>query len=215
MTAFGPTTLTKKRLAHVARAAGFAVAAFLMTPSPAQAFPFPPSPSDVHRRVEHDVRRLLEIPRAIHRAHVDAFRSFSGGRVYYGPHHHYHSVYNFPVSYGGRVSYRPYSYCNDSLFIGAGVPVPRIVVNVRPGPYPCYYYTPGPPPPPPVYYRDRGCDHSYDDRYDDRRYIDRRYDDRRHDDDHGRYDDRNDHGRYDDNRDRDDNHDRGDDDNDH
>jgi hypothetical protein len=178
-----------------------AAAALLMAPSPAQALPFPPSPRDVHNRIVHDVRHVLELPRAIHRAHVDAFRSFYRGQAYYGPHHHYHAVYRYPV-YGaaGHVYYRPYSYCNDALFIAGGVPVPRIVVSVRPG---GYYYAPPPPPPPPC--GDRRYERHYDDGhrgYDDRDHYDNRdhYDDRDHDDDHDRYDQDYDHDRYDDGR---------------
>src|SRR5262245_29680143 len=119
-------------MTRIASLVGFAAAAFVMMPSRAQAMSFPPSPRDVHNRVVHDVRRILEVPRAIHRAHVDAFRAFYHGSTYYAPHHHYHAVYRYPTYVGGHVYYRPYSYCNNSLFITAGVPVPRIVVNVSP-----------------------------------------------------------------------------------
>lgn len=174
MRAFGSDVKIGKRLAQMSAGAAVAVATFVSLPSPAQALPFPPSPRDVHRRVAHDVRRVLELPRAIHHAHVDAFRSFYRGRVYFPAHHHYHAVYNYPVYYGRRVFYRPYYYCNDSLFITRGVPVPRIVVNVRPD---GYYYAPGPPPPPAPRYYDRGYDDRYHDRYDrDRDRYDRDYD---------------------------------------
>jgi len=77
---------------------GIAAAALALTPSPAQAKTFLPTPRDVHRRVVHDVRRVLEIPRTIHSAHVNAFRSFYRGNTYYAPHHHYHATYRYPTS---------------------------------------------------------------------------------------------------------------------
>ena len=79
---------------------------------------------------------------------------------------------------GGRLVYRPYYYCNESLIVGAGVPLPPFVVGVQIGPrYPVVaggydarsYYG-----------------RSYDDRY-DRRYDDE-YD--------GRYDHRGDYNRH-------------------
>src|SRR4029453_17844302 len=151
-------------------------------PTSAQAMSFPPSPRDVHKRVVHDVRRVLEVPRTIHRGHVGAFRSFYRGNTYYAPHHHYHAVYRYPAyGIGGRVSYRPYYYCNNSLFITGGYySVPRIAVNVGPGGY--YYYAPAPLPPPPPRYYPRYDDRRYDDRYDHR--YDDRYDHDRDDDDH-------------------------------
>lgn len=138
-----------------------------------------PSPWEVHKRihkhVEKRVEQLIDLPRRIHRDHVRAFHSFFSGRTYYAPHHHFHTVYRFPVVVGPRVVYRPYTYCNDGLFIGSSVALPRLSVSVYPG-APIYY---GPPPvayaPAPRYYEDR----------DDRRY-DHRYD-RDRDDDHGHH----------------------------
>jgi hypothetical protein len=188
MRTFGFDRQSRTKMARVLGIAGIAAAALAMTPSPAQALPFPPSPRDIHNRVVHDVRRLLEVPRTIHRAHVNSFRSFSRGTSYYAPHRHHHAVYHFPVYAGSRVVYRPYYYCNDALFIGGGVPVPRIVVSAGPGPY---YYAPGPYPPPPA--PPSRCDHRYARSYDDRhdRYDDHgRHGHDRHDNHgHDRYDD--------------------------
>jgi len=147
-----------------------------------------PSPWEVHKRihkhVERRVEQLIDLPRRIHRDHVRAFRSFFSGRSYYAPHHHFHAVYRFPVVIGGRVVYRPYTYCNDGLFLGSSVVLPRVAVSVYPE-YPDYY---GPPPvayrPVPRYYEDRDDDHGY--------YRDR-WDDHGH---HGRC--RDDHGDWDD-----------------
>src|SRR5262249_8583681 len=98
MRAFGFDRQSFRKMARTAGLTAFAAAsAFVMTPPPARALPFPPSPRDVHNRVVHDVRKVLEIPRSIHQAHVDAFRAFYRGNVFYGPHHHYHAVYRYPV----------------------------------------------------------------------------------------------------------------------
>ena len=221
MRAFGFEMKSFKMIGRVLGIGGLAAATLAMTPSPAQAGL--PSPIDIHKRVHKrvvkDVRRVLEVPRKIHHSHVNAFKSFYHGRSYYGPHKHHHAVYRYPVYYGGHVSYRPYHYCNDSLFITHHAPLPRIYVTVRPG---GYYYAPYPVP---VYYGGRTtyrydaryhdrcgdrCDHHryndharYDedrwddhDRYDDDRYDRDRYDRDRYDDD--RYDDRSDRDRYDD-----------------
>src|SRR5262245_13380853 len=192
MRAYGFDRKTFKKMARTAGVTAFAAAAaIMMTPSPAQARSFLPSPRDVHNRVVHDVRRVLEVPRAIHAAHVDAFRSFYRGNTYYAPHHHYHAVYRYPTYVGAHVYYRPYYYCNNALFVapgygyGYGYPAARIVVNIGPGGY--YYYPPAPlPPPPPAYYpRPYGYPHDdrYDHRHDDRRDDDR-YDHRYDNDDH-------------------------------
>jgi len=196
MRVFGQDRSTLKRLARIVRVSGIDAAAIVLAPSSEQAGSSALSARDVHKRVVKDVRRVIEAPRYLHRAHVSAYRSFYHGRSYYSPHHHYHAVYRYPVYYGGHVSYRPYSYCNNSLFITAGVPLPRLVVNVGPG---GYYYGPAalPPPPPGYYPGPYGYGYGYPSPY--------RYDDRDRNDDRYRNDDRD---RYDD-QDRDDDHDRG------
>ena len=76
------------------------------------------------------VRGPIEVHRGFHeRVRNHGVRYV--GRAYYRPHHHYHRIYNFPVVVGGVVSYRPYDYCDDRLFVGAFVPLPRVVIGLN------------------------------------------------------------------------------------
>lgn len=97
-----------------------AAGALLASPAARAEFPFPPSPRELHhevRSVVHDVLRTLErIPMEIHREHMQDLAYFLSGDSYYGPHHHNHATYNFPVWIDGEVYYRPYSYCNGRLY---------------------------------------------------------------------------------------------------
>lgn len=97
-----------------------ATGALLASPAARAEFPFPPSPRELHHEVRslvHDVLRTLErIPMEIHREHMQDLAYFLSGDVYYGPHHHNHATYNFPVWIDGEVYYRPYSYCNGRLY---------------------------------------------------------------------------------------------------
>src|SRR5215471_8110600 len=52
------------------------------------------------------------------------YHPYYAGHVYYGPHHHYHSVYQFPVYANGAVVYQPYNYCGNHIFVGAALPLP-------------------------------------------------------------------------------------------
>lgn len=144
MRAFGFDRQSFQMMARALGVTGVAAAAFLMTPSPAQALPFPPSPRDIHNRVVHDVRHALEVPRAIHQAHVDAIHSVVHGTSGYAPRPYYHAAYHAGYRAAYHAAYRP---------------APRYVVSVGPGPY---YYAPVlyPPPPPPLYVG-RGCDRPY------------------------------------------------------
>ena len=63
-----------------------------------------------------DLRTLERIPMEMHREHMQDLAYFLSGDVYYGPHHHNHATYNFPVWIDGEVYYRPYSYCNGRLY---------------------------------------------------------------------------------------------------
>jgi hypothetical protein len=83
----------------------------------------------------HQSYRFTEVPRRMHGHYRSDFRYAYAGRTYYGPHHHYHAMYRYPVVVGGVVRYRPYYYCNDELFVTGYVPLPRVVVgvNIRPG----------------------------------------------------------------------------------
>jgi hypothetical protein len=162
-----------------------------------------PSPLRIHREVHehvHDVlSHLVRIPDRIHREHERHLQVFFGGREYYRPHRHEHSIYRFPVWIGDVVEYRPYTYCGDEIF--GGPPVrPRVWVewgsasygswcNHHHGYYPRAHSCFRP-------HRDRYIDRRHDYR-DHRRYNypydhsrDRRYDGRRHDryERHDRYD---------------------------
>lgn len=153
---------------------GFAAAAALIAASVAtipRSEAGIPAPWDVHKKihkhVERRAHRLLDLPRRIHARHVSEFRNFYSGRSYYGPHRHFHKVYRYPVYVGHRVVYRPYSYCNDDLFVQASVGLPRISVSVYPGNP--IYYGPSVVSSQPLYYEDR-CDHDRGPRYDRDRY---------------------------------------------
>lgn len=63
----------------------------------------------------------VAVPRVIvHRQH-GWYDPYYAGSAYYGPHRHPHYTYRLPVWVGQTVAYRPYTYCNDSLFV---VPAP-------------------------------------------------------------------------------------------
>src|SRR5262245_3411407 len=121
------------------------------------------------------------VPRTIVVAQRGYYQPYYGGRVYYGPHHHYHAYYRFPVYVDGVVAYRPYYYCNDALFVSGGAVLPHLAFGINfgspggvaisgfyaspgyvaPAPYPYVAY---PVPPPPyyegeVYYRGTHCHH--------------------------------------------------------
>ena len=70
------------------------------------------------------------VPRRIYVENRSVYQPYFLGRVYYGPHHHYHSTYQFPVYVNGFVAYRPYAYCGDQIFISASAPLPRLAFNV-------------------------------------------------------------------------------------
>jgi hypothetical protein len=70
------------------------------------------------------------VPRRIYVHNRSTYQPYFYGRVYYGPHRHHHSTYQFPVWVNGYVAYRPYSYCGDQIFISASAPLPRLAFNV-------------------------------------------------------------------------------------
>ncbi|MFQ5669223.1 MAG: hypothetical protein ACE5HD_01735 [Acidobacteriota bacterium] len=71
-----------------------------------------------HARVGNHHERF-EAPRHIVRGEVEFYNPYYRGRVYYGPHHHYHPVYAFPVyTTYGAVYYANY-YC-DGRYYGRG-----------------------------------------------------------------------------------------------
>lgn len=90
---------------------------------------------DDRGRKQHHAYRYTDVPRHMHRLRRDEFRHAYAGRAYYRPHHHNHAIYRYPVVVGGIVTYRPYHYCNDELWVTGYAPLPRVVVgvNVRPG----------------------------------------------------------------------------------
>ena len=87
------------------------------------------------------------VPRWIPTDYRATYHPYFSGQVYYGPHRHYHTVYQFPVFVNGAVVYRPYPYCGDQIFVSAGVPLPRLAFNVVLGaPAPVFgypWYPPG------------------------------------------------------------------------
>ena len=75
----------------------------------------------------------VAIPRTIHYGGWHA--PYYSSSVYYGPHHHRHTVYRYPVWVDGAVVYRPYAYCGNHLFIAASVPLPQIAIGFTVGSY--------------------------------------------------------------------------------
>jgi hypothetical protein len=74
------------------------------------------------------------VPRRIIYRDVRAYSPWYGGTVWYGPHHHAHAIYRFPVYVNGAVVYQPYTYCGEDVFVGAGVALPRVALDVQLGP---------------------------------------------------------------------------------
>jgi hypothetical protein len=133
----------------------------------------------------HGYAAFPTVPRTIIVGQRGYYQPYYSGRVYYGPHHHYHAAYRFPVYVGGSVVYQPYYYCGDSLFVGGAVALPHLAFGINfgspggvsfggfysspgyvaPAPYPYVAYTtpvyPAPAPyyGPDVYYRGRHCEH--------------------------------------------------------
>jgi hypothetical protein len=85
------------------------------------------------------------VPRRIYVEDRTYFRPYYTGGVYYGPHHHYHAAYRFPVYVNGGVVVRPYSYCGDEVFLAAPVvaPLPRLAFSFTYGSPGYYYGAPG------------------------------------------------------------------------
>ena len=61
-------------------------------------------------RVIHAPRRVV-VPTVIRTRHVETYRPYYGGRVYFGPHGHDHELYYFPVYRDHRYVYEPHYYC--------------------------------------------------------------------------------------------------------
>jgi hypothetical protein len=109
-----------RQLQHAVAGTVALAAATLFAPAAVRAdFPLP-LPHEIHAEVRahvHDVLRSIgRIPEQIAHGHAEHLQVFFGGNSYYGPHRHQHVIYNFPVSIGNEVYYRPYTYCNDRLF---------------------------------------------------------------------------------------------------
>jgi hypothetical protein len=56
--------------------------------------------------------RRVVVPTVIRRGRVETYRTYYGGRIYYGPHRHHHEVYYFPVFRDRRYVYEPHYYCD-------------------------------------------------------------------------------------------------------
>ncbi len=118
-----PATCTRRqrRMTPAGAAGAVVLAAYALLSARAARADFPlPLPHEIHREVlehVHDVLRTIgRIPEQILRENVRDLEVFLGGSEYYGPHHHNHLIYNFPVWIDGSFSYRPYTYCNDHLY---------------------------------------------------------------------------------------------------
>ena len=82
------------------------------------------------QRVRAYAPHYSTVPRWIPVESRSTFRPYFSGRVYYGPHHHYHTAYQFPVFVNGVVAYRPYYYCGDQVFVSTAFPLPRLAFGV-------------------------------------------------------------------------------------
>ena len=51
---------------------------------------------------------------------MNRYDDYFHGSVYFAPHRHRHSVYQFPVRVDGYWTYRPSYYCEGELFHGHG-----------------------------------------------------------------------------------------------
>ena len=78
------------------------------------------------------------VPRAIAHGHHGWYDPYYAGSAYYGPHHHVHYTYRFPVYVGQTVVYRSYAYCGDSLYVPAPAYVAPVVAApvLAPAPLP-------------------------------------------------------------------------------
>ena len=69
--------------------------------------------------VRHDRRGLyvdFVVPRQIVHGHGENYRRFHHGSVYYRPHRHHHTVYNFPVYTDAAYVYQQHYYCQGALY---------------------------------------------------------------------------------------------------
>jgi hypothetical protein len=71
------------------------------------------------------------VPRVIRVDQRAYYQPYYSGRTWYAPHHHYHTVYRFPVWVGGSVVYRPYDYCGNSVFVSGAVTLPHLAFGIN------------------------------------------------------------------------------------
>ena len=83
------------------------------------------------------------VPRRIYVDNRSTYQPYFYGRAYYGPHRHYHTAYQFPVFVNGFVTYRPFYYCGEQIFVSQPVPLPRLAFGVTFG-APLAVYGPNP-----------------------------------------------------------------------
>jgi len=129
---FGPSS-NRTRFAGAAALVAGVMTALAVSFTPAAEAREIRGPVEVHRGHQghggnHGVR-YVAVPRHVHGAYWGDIHYRYAGRSYYGPHHHYHTVYRFPVLVGGVVTYRPYYYCNDALFVTASAPLPQVAIG--------------------------------------------------------------------------------------
>ena len=68
----------------------------------------------VHRSYAH---KRFVVPHRI--VHASTYAPYYSGQVWYGPHHHAHPVYAFPVYSAYGVAYQPHYYCGPEVFVAA------------------------------------------------------------------------------------------------
>ena len=66
-------------------------------------------------------RHEVVVPRRISRRHVDLYRPYFAGEVYYRPHRHDHAVYYFPVRTRRGIAWEARYYCRGELLPGGHV----------------------------------------------------------------------------------------------
>lgn len=86
---------------------------------------------DIDRRIERDVRHLDLVPARLLSSQRTSLRPYFVENVFERRHQHFHSIYRFPVQIGGRVVYRPYTYCNDELLYGVTLGLPFLAVQIQ------------------------------------------------------------------------------------
>ena len=115
-----------------------------------------------HHAREYNHHGYGRVPHRISARHRQQHGHYYSGRSYDRRHRHHHSVYRFPVFIGGRLAYRSYSYCGDSLYLRGGVRLPRLALDLAFGGRDVFYLQGS--------YRSPYRDGRHDDHHDDDDY---------------------------------------------